>query len=119
MQPILASSSNTGGAANSLARSGGTRRGGVVNYAEPESGDEAPEPDAGERDKDSDDSDFGGGAKSVMRASRIRNGFSRSYSASPAPQFGKAELDQSYLGMEPPTRFIKPRTAQATRHEYA
>lgn len=127
MQPILASTSSS----NLGTSRTGTRRGGVINYAEPDSGDEAIEPDAGERDRDSDDSDFiaSGGLRTSLRASRAKmgpNGFYQ-YSftgGSPAPGAGialaqsKAELDQSYLGMEPPAKFIKPKRADPTRHEY-
>ena len=103
----------------------GTRRGGVINYAEPDSGDEVVEPDAGEKDRDSEDSDFiaSGGLRTSVRATRRigPNGFYQySCSGSPAPQAGQGrlELDQSYLGMEPPSKFIKPKRAEPTRHEY-
>ena len=119
MQPILASTTNTG--ALGMSRTG-TRRGGVVNYAEVGSDDDMAEPDAGEKEKDSDDSDFATRASVPIRPSRTRNanGFTQYTFGSPAPQAVQSkELDQSYLGQEPPSRFIKPKTAQATRHEYA
>ena len=93
-----------------------------MNYAEVGSDDDMAEPDAGEREKDSDDSDFNTRASVPVRASRSRNanGFvSYSFSGSPAPQPQSKELDQSYLGQEPPARFVKPKAAQTTRHEYA
>lgn len=122
MQPILASASNTTTGSRT-----GTRRGGVINYAEPNSGDEI-EPDAGERERDSDDSDFiaSGGTRSAIRATRTRTGgaagffqysFQQSHQASPMPQ-GKLELDQSYLGMVPPAKFITAKRAEPTKHEY-
>ncbi|KAL5482691.1 SFH1 [Sanghuangporus weigelae] len=126
MQPILASTSS----GNLGTGRTGTRRGGIINYAEPDSGDEAVEPDAGERDRESDDSDFvaSGGLRTSLRTSRARIGQSGFYQysyrgGSPAPGSGvgaqgKVELDQSYLGMEPPARFIKPKRADPTRHEY-
>lgn len=119
MQPILASSSTAVGTGRV-----GTRRGGVINYAEPGSGDEL---DAGALD--SDDSDFvaSGGTRSAIRASRSNRipggGPFQHYSftnhqSSPAP-FGKQqEVDQSYLGMIPPTKFITPKRADPTKHNY-
>lgn len=120
MQPILASTTNSG--ALGMSRTG-TRRGGVVNYAEVGSDDDMAEPDAGEKEKNSDDSDFATRASVPIRPSRSRNanGFTQyNFSGSPAPQAAQnKELDQSYLEQEPPTRFIKPKPAHATRHEYA
>ena len=122
MQPILASTAAAAGGRT------GTRRGGVINYAEPGSGDELEGPDAGEKERDSDDSDFvaSGGTRTAVRASRIsRPGgffqytFQNNHQASPAPQGGKAEIDQSYLGQIPPARFILPRKVEElTAHEY-
>lgn len=123
MQPILASTSNAG---NNVGRTG-TRRGGVINYAEVDSGDDEKELDAGERERDSEDSDFvaSGGLRSSLRATRMKTGinsYQYSYtSGSPAPQSvaqGKAELDQSYLGLIPPSRFITAKRAEATKHSY-
>ena len=128
MQPILNASSAT-------ARTS-TRRGGMVNYAEPGSGDEFP--DAGAID--SDDSEFiaSGGTRTALRQSRSRMGsgmsvfHSGSGLSTPQPQplqlqsqqqlkpvqSEKAELEQSYLGMIPPSRFIKPKPVGPTAHEY-
>lgn len=128
MQPILNASSTT-------ARTS-TRRGGMVNYAEPGSGDEFP--DAGAID--SDDSDFvaSGGTRTALRQSRSRMGsgmsvfHSGSGLSTPQPQpmqlqsqqllkplqTEKAELEQSYLGMIPPSRFIKLKPVGPTAHEY-
>ncbi|KAF8967189.1 hypothetical protein BDZ97DRAFT_1656911 [Flammula alnicola] len=119
VQPILASSST------SNARTA-TRRGGVINYADPGSGDDIP--DAGAID--TDDSDFiaSGGTRTSIRQSRNRmntgiNVFNATTgvssprpAATPRPE--KAELDQSYLGMVPPAKFIKPRLMAPTPHEY-
>ncbi|KAG6861555.1 hypothetical protein C0995_014851 [Termitomyces sp. Mi166 len=108
MQPILASTS----AAAVGTRSTG-RRGAVINYADPGSGDELP--DAGALD--SDDSDFvaSGGTRTSVRQSQSRG--ARGASATPHPP-GKAELDQSYLGMVPPAKFIKSRHILPTQHVY-
>ncbi|KAG9315848.1 hypothetical protein JVU11DRAFT_3497 [Chiua virens] len=126
MQPILNVSSAT-------ARTS-SRRGGLVNYTEPGSGDEFP--DAGAID--SDDSDFvaSGGTRTALRQSRSRMGsgmlvfHSGSGLSTPQPQPlqplqhlrpvqpEKAELEQSYLGMIPPSRFIKPKPVGPTAHEY-
>ncbi|KAF9242648.1 hypothetical protein BU15DRAFT_43815 [Melanogaster broomeanus] len=129
MQPILNAPSTTARVS--------TRRGGMVNYADPGSGDEFP--DAGALD--SDDSDFiaSGGTRTTLRQSRSRMGAGMSvfHSGSgvstpqPQPQQAQAqtqqqqqqqlrstELEQSYLGMIPPSRFIKAKPVSATAHEY-
>ncbi|KAI5985702.1 SNF5-domain-containing protein [Pisolithus marmoratus] len=151
MQPILSgtSTSTSGTAATTAltARASTRRAAGMVNYAEPGSGDEFP--DAGALD--SDDSDFvaSGGTRTAVRQSRVAarmgagmsNGMGVFYSgngASMTTQSGRAgvpstlgltstmstatttttvglgaaekvELDQSYLGMIPPSKFIKAR----------
>lgn len=110
MQPILAASSAT----NTRAA---TRRGGVINYADPGSGDDLP--DAGALD--SDDSDFiaSGGTRTSIRQTRTRTTATGMISTpNPAPPQQKAELDQSYLGMVPPAKFIKARPMPPTRHVY-
>lgn len=122
MQPILASASAAAGGRT------GTRRGGVINYAEPGSGDELDVPDAGEKERDSEDSDFiaSGGTRTAVRATRVTRpggfyqyNFQNSHHASPAPQVGKADLDQSYLGHLPPSRYISARKVEdLTAHEY-
>ncbi|KAF8722432.1 hypothetical protein AX14_009835 [Amanita brunnescens Koide BX004] len=120
MQPVIASSSS-----NATSTRAATR-GRVVNYADPGSGDDLP--DAGAID--SDDSDFvaSGGTRTSIRQSRGRLGAGMSvftaagHLATPGrsstPKFDKAELDQSYLGMVPPSRFIQLRTVGSTLHEY-
>ena len=128
LQPIL---SNPTTGLTSATRS--TRRGGAaINYADPGSGDEFP--DAGALD--SDDSDFvaSGGTRSAIRNARLsRNapagaGVFHSgtmtptvvHTPQPAPQAAQKsnELDQSYLGMVPPSRFIVPKPVAPTKHEY-
>ncbi|KAF8644685.1 hypothetical protein AX16_008345 [Volvariella volvacea WC 439] len=120
MQPILASSSTT-------ASRTATRRGGVVNYADPGSGDELP--DAGALD--SDDSDFvaSGGTRSAIRQSRSRmtagmgvfnstTGVSTPVPQAQRQQQEKTELDQSYLGQIPPARFVKSRIIVPVPQDY-
>lgn len=101
-----------------------------MNYTEPGSGDEFP--DAGEID--SDDSDFvaSGGTRTAVRAARLSNkapvGASvfRPGASTPTitvraatPQQQKpSELDQSYLGMIPPSRFITAKPVAPTKHDY-
>ncbi|KAL4248171.1 SNF5 family protein [Abortiporus biennis] len=129
MQPILISSSTAAITTRS------TRRGGVVNYAEPGSGDEFP--DAGALD--SDDSDFvaSGGTRSAVRSaggmrlsSRAPVGAGVFHAGSstpsvinrapppPPPPQKKDELDQSYLGMIPPAKFIVARPVDAVHPRY-
>ncbi|KIM89421.1 hypothetical protein PILCRDRAFT_34523, partial [Piloderma croceum F 1598] len=113
-----------------------TRRGGVVNYVDPGSGDE--ELDAGALD--SDDSDFvaSGGLRTTVRqqnrTNRMATGMSVFHAGSgvstPQPQQHrperierqerpeKTEIDQTYLGIVPPARFIKAKPMVPTAHEY-
>ncbi|KAJ7617503.1 SNF5-domain-containing protein [Mycena polygramma] len=110
MQPIF-----SGPQAATASRS--TRRGGAINYADPGSGDDLP--DAGALD--SDDSDFVHenrlGTRQKTTRTRMSTGMSVFNSntgvttvqpALPPPPLKpeKTELDQSYLGMVPPARFI-------------
>ncbi|TCD70765.1 Chromatin structure remodeling complex protein sfh1 [Steccherinum ochraceum] len=129
LQPIL--SNPTVGGTTTATRS--TRRGGAaINYADPGSGDEFP--DAGALD--SDDSDFvaSGGTRSAIRNARVsRNaptgaGVFHSGTMTPtvvhtpqpaaAAAPAKNELDQSYLGRVPPSKFIVSKPVAPTRHEY-
>ncbi|KAI6030385.1 hypothetical protein F5J12DRAFT_902925 [Pisolithus orientalis] len=140
MQPILSgtsASTSTAAAATTttaLAARASTRRTGMVNYADPGSGDEFP--DAGALD--SDDSDFvaSGGTRTAVRQSRaaarmgagMSNGMGVFYSGNGASATTQAtvgmgttekvELDQSYLGMIPPSKFIKARPVGPTAYEY-
>ena len=132
MQPIL----TTPTAAAVTTRS--TRRGGFINYADPGSGDEFP--DAGAID--SDDSDFvagggggggGGGVRTTVRTTArlsskapvgagVFSAGGVTHIVQAAPQtpilVQKNTLDQSYLGMIPPERFITAKSAQPTQHSY-
>ena len=116
MQPIIQ-------AASATTMRSSTRRGGVINYADPGSGDDMP--DAGAID--SDDSDFvaSGGTRTAIRQSRSKftpgmvvfhAGSSSTVHPPQKPE--KAELDQSYLGTMPPSKFIKARPIGPTVHEY-
>jgi chromatin structure-remodeling complex subunit SFH1 len=113
MQPIFA--------APQAAATRGTRRGGAINYADPGSGDDIP--DAGALD--SDDSDFITenrlGVRQKTTRTRMATGMSVFNSntgvttvqpAPPPPPLKpeKTELEQSYLGMVPPARFITAKT---------
>ncbi|KAG1785668.1 uncharacterized protein HD556DRAFT_1249487 [Suillus plorans] len=124
VQPVLTQPSAAAG--NTRAS---TRRGGMINYAEPGSGDEFPDAGAIE----SDDSDFvgNGGVRTTLRTRRMGTGMSVFHSGSgmstpqpqpqrrPTPmQNDKGELDQSYLGLIPPSRFIKAKPVAPTAHEY-
>ena len=134
MQPILTNPTSTVATGGSGGAGGGgaggglrSRRAAVINYAEPASGDEMP--DAGAFD--SDDSDFiaSGGTRNAVRRmdgsrpSRFGAGDLTVFHAgrgvpSPQPAQMKTELDQSYLGMVPPSRFITAKGVNPTRHEY-
>ena len=124
MQPVFTNPSAAAVATRS------TRRGGVVNYADPGSGDEFP--DAGAID--SDDSDFiaSGGTRTAVRSGRLSSRapvgagvftaggatqMMHSMSSQSVPQ-QREELDQSYLGMVPPAKFISSKMVGATKHMY-
>jgi chromatin structure-remodeling complex subunit SFH1 len=128
MQPILSNPLTT-----STTRA--SRRGGAINYADPGSGDDIP--DAGALDSDDSDFQASGGTRTAIRQQTTRrmgagmnvfhagSGVStpqplaqpvRSEKVEQKPE--KAELDQSYLGMVPPTRFIKQKPIAPTVHEY-
>ena len=119
MQPNLNATSAALGAGDGGLRGGGgaagrSRRSTAINYAEPPSADEGL--DAGAID--SDDSDFvasGGVRTSIRRAGRPPGGtpYGRG-----TPQPASGELDQSYLGMIPPSRFITAKPVLPTAHEY-
>ncbi|KAI6139432.1 SNF5-domain-containing protein [Pisolithus tinctorius] len=120
MQPILsgtsASTSTTTATTTTtaLAARASTRRTGMVNYADPGSGDEFP--DAGALD--SDDSDFvaSGGTRTAVRQSRAAARMGAATVGMGTTE--KVELDQSYLGMIPPSKFIKARPVGPTAYEY-
>ena len=120
VQPILGATSTALGAGDGGARGGGSsaarsRRSIAINYAEPPSGDEGLDPGV----LDSDDSDFiasGGVRTSIRRAGRPPGG--TPYGRGTPQPGGGGELDQSYLGMIPPSRFITSKPILATTHEY-
>jgi len=120
MQPVLSATSTALGVGDGGLRGGGggaaarSRRSTAINYAEPPSGDEGL--DAGAID--SDDSDFvasGGVRTSIRRAGRPPGGTPHGRGT---PQPFSGELDQSYLGMIPPSRFITAKPILPTTHEY-
>lgn len=120
MQPALNATLTTLGAGDSGMRGGGgaagrSRRSTAINYAEPPSGDEGL--DAGAID--SDDSDFiasGGVRTSIRRAGRPSGG--TPYGRGTPQPGASGELDQSYLGMIPPSRFITAKPIPPTSHDY-
>ncbi|KAI0249050.1 hypothetical protein BJV78DRAFT_1130299 [Lactifluus subvellereus] len=122
VQPILSASSAVAAAAASVSTSTRPRRGGVVSYADPGSGDDIP--DAGEVDSDGSDFVASGGTRTAIRAARgaarAVNGASLYVGGTPAPAAAGAssrtELDQSYLGMIPPSRFITAKQFAPTKH---
>ena len=116
MQPIIAAPS-----ASTLKAGRGGKR---INYAEAASGDEDMEIDAGGKELDSDDSDFiaSGGARASVRrdTSRVLGTYQSFNPNVTQPSKGsQGGLDQTYLGMVPPARFITSKAIQATRHEYS
>jgi len=120
MQPILGATSTALGAGDGGLRSGGggagrSRRSTAINYAEPPSGDEGLDAGAIE----SEDSDFvasGGVRTSIRRAGRPAGG--TPYGRGTPQPGGGGELDQSYLGMIPPSRFVTAKPVHPTTHEY-
>lgn len=116
MQPIIAAPSA------STLKAG--RAGKRINYAEAASGEEEMEVDAGGKELDSDDSDFiasGGARASVRRDTSRALGISQSFNPAitQPSKVNQGGLDQTYLGMVPPARFITSKAIQATRHEYS
>jgi len=122
VQPILSASSTVTAAAITTSTSTRPRRGGVVSYADPGSGDDIP--DAGEVDSDGSDFVASGGTRTAIRAARgtfrAVNGGTLYTMGTPAPSGAAAssrtELDQSYLGMIPPSRFITAKPFAPTKH---
>ena len=123
VQPILSGSSTVAAAATTASTSTRPRRGGVVSYADPGSGDDIP--DAGEVDSDGSDFVASGGTRTAIRAARgalrVPNGATMYLAGgTPAPPAAAAasrtELDQSYLGLIPPARFIIAKPFASTKH---
>ncbi|KAA1469670.1 SNF5-domain-containing protein [Dentipellis sp. KUC8613] len=98
---------------------GRARRGAVVSYAEPASGDDEDDdiPDAGEVDSDGSDFVASGGTRTAVRAARGPARGTPARGQAHAPAQGTGELDQSYLGLVPPERFITKKAVTPTRHE--
>ncbi|KAF8491176.1 SNF5-domain-containing protein [Russula emetica] len=122
VQPILSGSSGVTAAVTTTSTSTRPRRGGVVSYADPGSGDDIP--DAGEVDSDGSDFVASGGTRTAIRAARggVRavNGASLYNAGTPvstaAGASSRTELDQSYLGSIPPSRFITAKPFVPTKH---
>lgn len=121
VQPILSGSSTVTAAATVASTSTRPRRGGVVSYADPGSGDDIP--DAGEVDSDGSDFVASGGTRTAIRAARgavrVANGGALYSIGTPGAAAGassRTELDQSYLGLIPPSRFITAKQFAPTKH---
>jgi chromatin structure-remodeling complex subunit SFH1 len=93
-----------------------------VSYADPGSGDDIP--DAGEVDSDGSDFVASGGTRTAIRVARgaVRavNGPTLYIGGTPAPAApgasSRTDLDQSYLGMIPPSRFVTAKQFAPTKH---
>lgn len=92
-----------------------------MSYADPGSGDDIP--DAGEVDSDGSDFVASGGTRTAIRAARgavrAANGGNLYSIGTPTAAAGassRTELDQSYLGLIPPSRFITPKQFAPTKH---
>jgi hypothetical protein len=123
MQPILSGTSTVAVATTAAATSTRPRRGGVVSYADPGSGDDIP--DAGEVDSDGSDFVASGGTRTAIRAARgtlrvVNSTASYPAGGTPVPSaaagVSRTELDQSYLGLIPPARFIIAKPFAPTKH---
>ena len=125
MQPVVSQPTAVAVATRS------SRRGGIINYADPGSGDEFP--DAGALE--SDDSDFiaSGGTRTTIRTTgRLSSkapvgagvfsagGVTHIVQAAPQPSgfTQRNETLQSYLGLVPPESIIMAKSAQPTQHQY-
>ena len=122
VQPILSGVSTVAAATTSTSTSTRPRRGGVVSYADPGSGDDIP--DAGEVDSDGSDFVASGGTRTAIRVARggVRtlNGAGLYSVGTPistaAGASSRTDLDQSYLGLIPPSRFITAKPFAPTKH---
>jgi chromatin structure-remodeling complex subunit SFH1 len=132
MQPILTQSVAIQAAGGRSSR----RANALVNYTDPGSGDELP--DAGELESDDSDFQASGGTRTAIRTAQARAGVSTARmsagmgmfhsgsgtpSRTPQSQFAAAQgkgkdLDQSYLGLIPPSRFIQSKPVAMTNHDY-
>lgn len=91
-----------------------------MSYADPGSGDDIP--DAGEVDSDGSDFMASGGTRTALRAHRSQRGLTgtpvQSARERERDRDGRGtELDQSYLGLVPPGRFITSKKVYPTLHE--
>jgi chromatin structure-remodeling complex subunit SFH1 len=117
MQPILQSSL-------SLNPRIAARRAGMINYAEPASGDEL---DA-EADSDNDSELASGKAPGRTSSFRARGSGYNTPQGTSSPSLGgqhsllqalgKQDPNQSYLGLIPPTKLLQTKPATLTRHEH-
>lgn len=120
VQPILSGTSTVAVTTTAAATSTRPRRGGVVSYADPGSGDDIP--DAGEVDSDGSDFVASGGTRTAIRAARgtlrvVNSTASYPAGGTPAPSaLSRTELDQSYLGLIPPAHFIIAKPFAPTKH---
>lgn len=114
MQPVSTSTQAASSSNINNALRAPTRRGGVVNYAEGASEDEF-----GVDSEDDEDFTKGASKRSTPRLSGAGS-FRIGSPAGPGGgrDVGKQELDKSYLGLVPPTRFISSKNVPKTRHEY-
>lgn len=117
MQPISTSSHAAAAATLALNAMGAQRRrGGVINYAEGLSDD-----DFGDSD---DDEDKNGAAGSKRSTPRLGSGPGSSSFRVGSPSTGtpqrevKQELDKSYLGLIPPSRYFSSKPVTKSRHDY-
>lgn len=112
MQPILSATSapTAGAVASSIvappvaSRTTGRTRN-VINYAELASADEY--------EDDTDDEEFANSRREKKKAAAAAAAALAAQSASSA-----AELDQSYLGKQPPAKFITTKVMNQTKHNY-
>ncbi|KAH9029630.1 SNF5-domain-containing protein [Lactarius hengduanensis] len=124
VQPVLSGTTTVAAATTAASTSTRPRRGGVVSYADPGSGDDIP--DAGEVDSDGSDFVASGGTRTAIRAARggavrVANGATAyAIGGTPVPSgaagASRTELDQSYLGLIPPARFIIAKPFAPTKH---
>lgn len=120
MQPISTSSHAAAAASLALNAMGAQRRrGGVINYAEGLSDD-----DFGDSEEDEESKDKSGAGGSKRSTPRLGAGPGSSSFRVGSPSSGtpqrevKHELDKSYLGLIPPSRFFSSKPVSKTRHDY-
>lgn len=116
MQPVSTVSHTAAAASAALtALAAPRRRGGVVNYAEGFSDDDFGDPSE-------EDEEFSGRAGSSKRSTPRIGGTSSfrvgSPSSSTPQRESKMELDKSYLGLIPPSRYFTSKAVSKSRHDY-